>query len=334
MKIFIYGCGAFGLALSEVLSFNGHQVTLYCLDKSRCEKLNKTHIDSKYFENVKLSDKLNFTDDINEIKFFNIVLIAVPSGSIKSVCETLNLKIKDKKVLIINATKGLEPTTNSRILEYLRNNLSKEIDYELASILGPGFAKTIINKDFTCVNSVSKNLEVARYVQNLFSNEYFRVYALQDEIGAEFSSSIKNAIAIACGILEGTGEGINAISALITRGLNELSRFGLKLGAKKDTFFGLSGVGDLILACTSQSSRNNKFGYLIGQEKDVKKVLKTYNKTVEGYNVVKVIKEIADQNDIEMPIINALYGILYQYRNPETVIRETMKRPLKIESFE
>lgn len=331
MKIFVYGAGAFALALGTTLDNNGHDITFYCRDSFRCKELNSTHIENKYFDNIKLSDSLHFVDTIEDISNFSIIIVAVPSKSIKEVVDELNKRLVGKKVLIISATKGLEPSTNSRILDFFRNNLSKNIDYELSAILGPGFAKNIIQKDLTCVNAVSSNLKAAIYVQNLFSNEYFRVYAMDDEIGAEYSSSIKNAIAIGSGILFGLGYKENARSALITRGLTELVRFGTFFGAKKDTFFGLTGIGDLILTCSSKESRNFSFGEQIGRSDDASKAILSNTKTVEGLNAIKVIHALAFKNKIEMPIVNSLYEIVFNGVKPSTIAKEIMTRPLRVE---
>lgn len=333
MDIFIYGCGAFALAIANVLNDNGNNVLLYCRDEARAKSLNSTHIENKYFDNLKLNENIKFTSDVSKIKDFQTIIIAVPSKSIKDIIDVFNLYLSGKKVLIINATKGLEPSTNSRILDFLRKKLSSNIDYKLCSILGPGFAKNILNHDLTCINSVSSDLEVAKFVQTLFSNSYFRVYALTDEAGAEYSSSIKNAIAIASGILYGLGYKENSRSALITRGLSELVRFGTRFNAKKETFFGLTGVGDLILTASSKESRNFSFGEKVGKDNSALKALNENEKTVEGLNVVKVVYKIAKENNIDMPIIFALYNILFEYKKPSDVVKETMLRPLKLETF-
>ena len=194
MDIFIYGCGAFAFAIANVLNDNGNNVLLYCRDEARAKSLNSSHIENKYFDNLKLNENIKFTSDVSKIKDFQIIIIAVPSKSIKDIIDVFNLYLSGKKVLIINATKGLEPSNNSRILDFLRKELSSNINYKLCSILGPGFAKNILNHDLTCINSVSSDLEVAKFVQTLFSNSYFRVYALTDEAGAEYSSSIKNQV--------------------------------------------------------------------------------------------------------------------------------------------
>ncbi len=331
MKIFAYGAGAFALALGSVLNNNGHDVTFFCRDSKRCAELNSTHVDNKYFNGLKLDEKLNFVDSIDGISNYNILILGIPSKSLKETIEELNKHLLNKKVLIISATKGLEPSTNSTVLEFLRKTLNPKIDYELTAILGPGFAKNIIKKDLTCVNAVSKNLKAAIYVQNLFSNEYFRVYAMDDEIGAEYSSSIKNAIAIGSGILYGIGYKENARSALITRGLTELVRFGTYFGAKKDTFFGLTGIGDLMLTCSSKESRNFSLGEEIGKSNDAISVIKNNKKTVEGLNAIKVINALAQINNIDMPIVNSLYKILYEGVKPSTIAKDIMTRPLRVE---
>lgn len=333
MEIFVYGSGAFALALGSVLNNNGHEITFFCRDSIRSKDLNLTHIEKKYFDNLKIDEKLNFIDSIEEISDFKIIVIAVPSKSIKDVVMELNKHLINKKVLLISATKGLEPSTNSTVLEFLRKTLDEKIDYELSAILGPGFAKNIISKDLTCVNAVSNNLNAAIYVQNLFSNEYFRVYAMDDEIGAEFSSSIKNAIAIGSGILFGIGYKENARSALITRGLTELVRFGTYFGAKKETFFGLTGIGDLMLTCSSKESRNFSFGEEIGRNDDALSVIKNNTKTVEGLNAVKVIDALSKFHNIEMPIVNSLYKILFEDVKPSTIAKDIMTRPLRIEKI-
>ena len=204
----------------------------------------------------------------------------------------------------------------------------------MASILGPGFAKEVCLHNLTCLNSVSTSLTFAKEIQNLFSNNYFRVYVSNDVIGAEYASSIKNAIAIASGLMKGLGYNENTKSALITRGLAEMTRFGLKMGANKDTFFGLTGVGDLVLTCNSNESRNFTFGYLIGQRKDAKKVIEENKITIEGLYTIKVIHDLANTYHIETPIINALYDILYEFKDIRLTVKNLMLRPLKMESFE
>lgn len=333
MKIFTIGSGAWGLALSNVLAENGNEVFVYTRHEESENEINNEHSLIKYLPNIKLNSKIFAVRDYSSINEADYLLLAVPSKSVKDTIVVLN-DVLNKKIKIINATKGLEPSTNKRIQEYIFSNLKSEFLGEVASILGPGFAKEVCLHNLTCLNSVSASLTFAKEVQNLFSNNYFRVYVSNDVIGAEYASSIKNAIAIASGLMKGLGYNENTKSALITRGLAEMTRFGLKMGANKDTFFGLTGVGDLVLTCNSNESRNFTFGYLIGQRKDAKKVIEENKITIEGLYTIKVIHDLANTYHIETPIINALYDILYEFKDIRLTVQNLMLRPLKMESFE
>ena len=332
-KIFTLGSGAWGLALSNVLAENGNEVFVYTRHEDSKKEINLNHTSKRYLFDVILNENIKAVNDFINLNKCDYVLIAVPSKNIKDVIELLNENL-DKKINLINATKGLEPSTNKRIQEYIKLNLNKDYFNNLASILGPGFAIEVCKHNLTCLNSVSSSLNYAREIQNLFSNNYFRVYVSNDVIGAEYGSSIKNAIAIASGLIKGLGFNENTKSALITRGLAEMTRFGVKLGAKKDTFFGLTGVGDLVLTCNSEESRNYRFGYLIGKSKDAQKVIKENTITIEGLYTIKVIHELAKTYNIDTPIINALYEILYENKNISKTVQNLMLRPLKIETFE
>ena len=330
MNIFVYGSGAWGLALSDVLANNKHNVLVYTRNVDDFNELNNNHILNKYLGNIKINENIKFTYNLNDIDDYEIILIAVPSKAISDVVIKLNSNLK-KPHLFINATKGLEPTSDQRIQKYLSLNLNPIYIKGLVSILGPGFAKEVVDKNITCVCSVSQDEKVAKFCQNLFSNNYFRVYELFDVIGAEYSSSIKNSIAIASGILSGLGYKENTKAALITRGLKEMVRFGLDAGAKEETFYGLTGVGDLLLTCSSDSSRNFMLGKTIGLTNNPKKVLSENKITVEGIYTTKVINDLAKKRGIEMPIISAIYSILFNFEDPTKVLKNIMLRPLKVE---
>lgn len=332
MKIFTIGSGAWGIALSSVLLKNGHDVTIFTRHEDIISEYLTTNSISKYFSETKLPKNLFFSTDFSLINDAEAVLIAIPSKNIAEIIKKINENLTHK-VLIINATKGLEPTSNLRIQEFISKNLNADLINGLASVLGPGFAREVILENITCINSVSSDEKVGRTIQELFSNNYFRVYYTSDVIGAEFASSIKNAIAIASGILFGLGYKENSKAALITRGLNEITRFGLKKGAKKETFFGLSGVGDLILTCNSSESRNFKFGKMVAECKSAKKALLMNKDTIEGVYTIKVIYEISKHDSIDMPIINSLYQLIYEDRNLFETINDIMKRPLKNEDI-
>ncbi len=333
MKIFTFGSGSWGLALSNVLAENKNEIFVYARTKERLNEINFEHRAKKYLDDRKLNENIIATNDLSKINECDLLLISVPSKAINEAISEVNRFI-NKKIDIVNATKGLEPTTNKRIQEYIKLNFKKEFLGRIASILGPGFAGEVCDHNLTCVNSVSEDFNFAKEIQNLFSNIYFRVYASNDVIGSEYGSSIKNAIAIASGIIKGLGFNENTKAALITRGLTEMTRFGVKNGAKKETFFGLTGIGDLVLTCNSISSRNYSFGYKIGKEKNAKKVIEENDQTIEGLYTIKVIYHLAKEENIDTPIINALYEILFEYKEIKNTVKNLMLRPLKEEKFD
>ena len=333
MKIFTLGGGAWGLALSNVLAENGNDIYVYVRKDEYLNEINEKHISSKYLPSVTLNKNIKAVNDFSFLNDSDYVLLSVPSKAMKEAINELNENLT-RPINIINATKGLEPTTNSRIQKYIKDHLKEKYFKNLASILGPGFAIEVCKHNLTCLNSVSLSLDYAKEIQKLFSNNYFRVYVSLDVKGAEYGTSIKNAIAIASGMMKGLGFNENTKSALITRGLAEMTRFGVKNGAKKDTFFGLTGVGDLILTCNSSESRNYTFGYNIGKSRDAKKVIEENTQTIEGLYTVKVIHNLSKEQNIETPIINALYEILYEYKDIKEVVQNLMLRPLKIETIE
>ena len=210
MRIFTLGSGAWGLALSNVLTENGNEVFVYTRHNENKNEINNSHTLSKYLPGVYLNKNILAVNDFAILNESDYVLLAVPSKSIKDAIDELNEHL-NKKIRIINATKGLEPSTNKRIQEYISLNLKKEYFCDLASILGPGFASEVCKHNLTCLNSVSSSLEFAKEVQNLFSNNYFRVYVSNDVIGSEYGSSIKNAIAIASGLIKGLGFNENTL---------------------------------------------------------------------------------------------------------------------------
>ena len=330
MNYGVIGAGAMGLALANVLLDNNKNVLVYGRNPTKVKYLNEKH-QSEYLDNIKLNEKLKVIDSLEELlNFSDALIIAVPSKEVKNIIKEINLIIK-RKVLIINAAKGLEHNSKIGMQELIKLNFNKEYFLGVVSLLGPGFAKEIIRRNITLICAVSEDLNQAKLIQNDFSNDYFRVYVSDDVIGAEIGSAMKNAIAIASGILAGLGYGENSKAALITRGLVEIQRLGKILGGKSTTFLGLTGVGDLILTCNSLNSRNYSIGYEIGKTNDSLKALSSNHLTIEGYDTVKVLKELANENEIELPIINGLYRVLYLNDKPSIVINELMSRPLKEE---
>ena len=215
--------------------------------------------------------------------------------------------------------------------EVIRETIPEEKRYEVVSLLGPSHAEEVILSHVTMICAVSRSLAKARKVQKLFSNEYFRVYALKDEVGAELGAAIKNSIAIISGISDGMGFGDNAKAAIVTRGLVEIIRFGQYFGAKKETFLGLTGVGDLMVTCNSVHSRNYRAGKRIGQDGTAKYLLENLTETVEGIRTTEVVYKIAKEHNISMPIVSAIYKIIYEDKPLNEALVGLMTRPLKEE---
>lgn len=331
MKIGIIGSGSFALALSNILCENNHEVLLYSKNELTKEEINHFHTHKKYLgettfnKNIKCSCQLE-----SVVNYSSTILLCIPSIYIKDTLIEINQYIKGK-VDIINGIKGLDFEDKLTIQQVIRKYIDFNKINSITSLLGPGFAKEIINHNLTLVCACSSSLEAAKKVQLLFSNDYFRVYTSLDVIGAELYSSLKNAIAIASGICLGLGYNENTKAALITRGLKEMREIGKLFNAKDDTFYGLTGMGDLILTCNSKNSRNFSCGYQIGLEDSSENFLKYNTTTVEGLNTIKLVKYIIDEYKLNLPILNSLYLVIYEGAKPSIVIKELMLRPLKDE---
>lgn len=332
MKITIFGTGTWGTALAQVLSDNNHDPLLYGIIKEQVDDINLNHRNTFFFgENVLLAPSIKATDDFQKaLDYSEIYLLAVPSVALKDVLAKINANIT-KKVLIINTAKGFDPETGSRLSELVRKIIATDKLEGVVSLIGPSHAEEVVIRLLTVITATSTDLTLAERVQTLFATQYFRVYTQDDEIGAELGVSYKNAIAIASGILAGLGYGDNARAALITRGLAEMVRFGTAFGGREKTYLGLTGLGDLIVTCNSVHSRNFQAGFTIGKTGDAFNFLKTNTKTVEGIRTIKVIYEQAKKQKIDVPIINALYEVLYNNKVPREIVQKVMLRPLKEE---
>lgn len=332
MKVCILGNGSWGTALGQLLVDNDNEVIMWGIEKCLTTEINTKHTNTKYFpESVILPEKLISTDDLSlAVKDADAIVFAVPTIAISDVASKVN-KLLNKKVYIINVSKGFNPIDDKRISETLRSVLNSKYIYPIVSLIGPSHAEEVILRKLTLITSTCTDEKTAQVIQKLFSNQYFRVYTNTDEIGAEYAAAIKNTIAIAAGCLVGLGYGDNAKAALVTRGLAEMARLGMKVGGQLTTYAGLTGLGDLMVTCNSIHSRNFMAGYEIGKTKDPKTFLLNNKKTVEGIRTCKVIHEISEKLNVEMPICEGVYKVLYEYQDPETVINELMQRELKKE---
>lgn len=324
-KITVIGSGSWGTALAQVLCDNGENVIIYGRESQEVNLINQHK--SKFFPNVEINHNLKASNDFEDsIIDSDIILLAVPTSSIESVCLNLAKIIKNKPI-IINTAKGFHPTTYERMSVVIKNIFQDKI-LGLVSLIGPSHAEEVIIRQLTSICAVSTNLEIAKKIQGLFSNNYLRIYTLDDEIGAEYGVALKNVMALASGIITGLGYGDNTKAALMTRGLAEMSRFGVKMGGKIETFLGLTGLGDLIVTCTSVHSRNFQAGYVIGKSNNAEKFLKTNIKTVEGINSCKATYFLAKKLNIDMPITNGVYDVVFNGRDCDEVISDLMNRKL------
>src|SRR5574344_1698010 len=332
MKVSFIGTGTWGSALAQVLVDNGHSVILYGRDESQIEDINNNHQNKRYFgPDFYLDEKIKATNNLKEaIEFSSTVVLAVPTVAMRSVLNEIK-PLLTKKTLFINTAKGFDPETDERISVLIREVIPGEFRYPIVSLIGPSHAEEVIIRLLTLITATSSSQVSSRKVQKLFSNDYFRVYTQKDEVGAEIGVAMKNSIAIASGIIQSLGYGDNARAALVTRGLVEILRVGMYFGGKKETFMGLTGLGDLMVTCNSIHSRNFMAGVAIGKDDSAKHFLETNEQTVEGIRTTEVLHQISLQYKLYTPIVNASYSVLYEDKKPSLVVKELMLSPLKPE---
>ena len=334
-KIAVLGNGSWGSVLGSMLADNGNDVILYGnIDKVN-EEINATHTNSHYMKNWKLNPTTSATGDLEKaLDGAEIVLFVLPTKAVRIVAKNVR-KVFDKtgaKPLLVTATKGIEPGSKKLISEILTEEVYPNDSDKIVAISGPSHAENVAQKDLTAIACASENEENAKFVQKKFSNNYVRFYTNDDLIGVEVGGAVKNVIAIAAGILVGKKYGDDATAALMTRGLAEITRLGVNyLGAKPMTFSGLAGIGDLIVTCTSVNSRNWRAGKQIGEGKSLDYVLKNMGQVVEGATTVKAVHELAQEKNIDMPISEAVYRVLYEDADIDEEIKKMMGRSPKPE---
>ena len=332
MNCTILGSGTWGSSLAQVLSDNKHNVMIYGIDKGEVDDINLNHKNTKYFgDTVLLNLDIQATTNLAlALENAEVIVVAIPTFAVRSILKQIKPYLKNKPY-IVSVAKGFDPGTFARMSEVIWEEIPSDLRHEVVSLIGPGHAEEVILKLLTCITATSIDEEAGRFIQKLFATPYFRVYVQTDEIGAEYGVAIKNAIAIASGISQGIGMGDNAKAALATRGLVEMIRFGTKFGGKFETFMGLTGIGDLMVTCNSVHSRNYQAGYEIGKLNSAKEFLSNNKKTVEGIRTAKIIYEIAKENNIEMPIIESVYAVLFEDKKPNEAVYQLMTRELKKE---
>lgn len=331
-KISVIGAGSWGCALARILGDNGHEVLIYDIDEKAINEINQYHTNiSKLFEG-ELPLNVKGTTNLEEVvSFSNNILLVVPTKVVRSVLCDINKCLKEKK-LFINASKGIEPDTYKRVSEIVYEEINNDYIEGFVALTGPSHAEEVIKQKLTMVAAASEVEEHAYKVQKLFSNNvYFRVYRLYDLIGAELGGSLKNVYALGAGICEGLGFGVNARTALITRALIEMKKLAVAMGAKEETLDGLTGMGDLIVTCTSNLSRNYQAGVQIALGNDITSAVESIPMVVEGARTCISAYQVARKLNIDTPIINAIYNVLYNGHDPKAEIRDIMSRSLKQE---
>lgn len=330
-KVVVLGAGSWGTALSIVLAEKGHDCLLWSHREDQANEINQTHTNHKYLPEAKLPLNLHASSSLQvAAEHAKIIVMAVPTKGIREVCQSL-VKYLTEPVLFVHVSKGIEPDSLKRISEMMREEIPHEFIQEIVVLSGPSHAEEVILKHPTTVTAACENIKYAEIVQDLFMHGYFRVYTNTDVIGVEMGGALKNIIALAAGITDGLGYGDNAKAALITRGLAEIARLGTKMGANPLTFSGLTGIGDLIVTCTSVHSRNWRAGNLLGKGMKLDEVLEQMGMVVEGVRTTKAAYQLSQHHQVPMPITNALYQVLFEQVDTKTAVDELMDRGKKHE---
>jgi glycerol-3-phosphate dehydrogenase (NAD(P)+) len=328
MRAAVIGAGAWGTALADLLARNGQRVTLWAYEADVVESINARHENARFLADATVHEGLRATGNLDEaVRAANLVLFVTPSHVLRPIVRRAATSANERTTLVV-ASKGIERET----LALMTDIVSEEMpDRPVVALSGPSFAREVVQGQPTAVVAASREPEASMRVQQAFSSDAFRVYTHHDVIGVELGGSLKNVMAIATGMAEGLGLGYNPRAALITRGLAEMTRLGVALGADPLTFAGLAGIGDLVLTCTGALSRNRQLGMEIGQGKRLDESLAARETVAEGVYTTQSAHALASREEIDMPIVAAVYRILFEGRDPRRAIGELMTRELRAE---
>lgn len=330
-KVSVIGAGSWGTALSILLANKGIEVNLWAYEEEVYNQIKETRQNVRYLPNITLPTNIQiFNDKEQAIKDTELVVLAVSSQAVRSVASDISSFIPQDSI-VVNVAKGLEVKSLKRLSQVIE----EEIPHcKIAVLSGPSHAEEVSRGIPTAVVSAAKEQWVSEFVQDVFMSPNFRVYTNSDIIGVEMGGALKNIIALAAGVSDGLGYGDNTKAALTTRGIVEITRLGQAMGALPSTFAGLTGIGDLIVTCTSMHSRNRRAGILIGQEKTLDEALNTIGMAVEGVKTCQAAYKLAKRLDVEMPITEQLYQVLFKGKSPEEAVKDLMQRSKTFESEE
>lgn len=330
MKISVLGAGSWGTTLACLLANNGHNVYLWEINKKAAEKLDKERV-IPFIGGANIPESVVISSDLNIINETEAVLFVVPSHFLRSTVMSIkNLGIDLSKKLVISATKGIETDSLLRVSQIIEEIFPGTKD-KVVALSGPSHAEEVSKKIPTVVTAASKNKELAVKVRDLFINDYFRVYTQDDIIGVELGASLKNVFAIAGGVIDGLSFGDNTKAAIVSRGLKELVNLGVAMGGKKETFYGLSGAGDLMVTCFSKHSRNRNLGELLAKGKTLKEAENELKMVAEGVNTCISAYKLGKKMNIELPIINQVYEVLFNAKDAKQAVYDLMTRTPKAE---
>lgn len=327
-KIGIIGAGGWGTAVATLLNANNYNVTLWTHETDVVSEINNNHTNSTYLKGIDLNKNIKASSDPKLINKCDLLILAVPTQYIRQVL--INNKFNLKNKILVNLSKGIEKGTLMRVSEILVDSINFNLNNYIV-LTGPSHAEEVARKLPTTVVAASENIELAKTIQKVFSNSLFRVYTSEDIIGCELGGALKNIIALASGIIDGLGLGDNTKAALITRGLAGMTRLGVMLGAKSQTFSGLSGLGDVFVTCSSQHSRNRYVGEQIGKGKKLSEITKDMKMVAEGVHTTESAYFFGKKHNVEMPIANEVYKILFEDFDPMTAVKNLMTREIKNE---
>lgn len=324
-SVAVIGAGSWGTALAQVVSQNNILTSLWVRRKELANNLKQLRENKEYLPGAKISKEIFISNDLEEVVTdADLIVMAVPSQAMRQMAKKIKKYVR-KNSVIVSASKGIEIESLSRMSEILKEEIPANRDCVVA-LSGPSHAEEVIKGLPTTVVVSSHNKEIMEIVQNVFMNENFRVYTNPDIIGVELGGALKNIIAICAGISDGLGFGDNSKAAILTRGIAEITRLGIKLGAYPATFAGLSGIGDLVVTCNSKFSRNRRVGMKIGQGMQVEEIIKSTKMVAEGIDTTKAAHQLANKFKIDMPITEQAYQVIYKNKDPKTAVSALMNR--------
>ncbi len=330
-RVAVIGAGSWGTALGIIAARRGHDVRLWSRNTDVVESVNRQHVNAVYLPDSHIPERVRATGEIEEaLETAEFVILAAPSHATRAILISM-VAVVDPGVIFISATKGIEIDTGRRISQIVAEVVGERFSPGFVCLSGPSFAKEVVDKHPTAVVAASLNVELGRRVQAELSSENLRIYTNDDVIGTELGGSVKNVMAIAAGMVAGLGFGSNSIAALITRGLAEMTRLALKEGAKLETLMGLAGLGDLVLTCTGNLSRNRFVGQELGKGRSLEEITSGMREVAEGVKTTQALKRLATRIGVEMPITNEVHAVLYEGETAQDAAANLMTRPLREE---